>query len=370
MSALSLPRLSAFIRKETLQVVRDPSSILIAFVLPIILLFLFGYGVSLDANTIRIGVVLEDTSGEALDLAHAFTATRYFDVTTGYDRHKLEEAMVASQLRGVVVIPQDFSEKFHRGVPVAVEVIADGSETNTASFVQNYANNVVRGWLASKKVGSSGAISPDTRVWFNPELKSRYMLLPGALAIIMTLIGILLTALVVAREWERGTMEAMVATPISIGEIILGKITPYFILGLLSMALCVAACVFVFGVPFRGSLILLFLSTAAFLIASLSQGLFISTVSRNQFLAGLVAIIVGFLPAFMLSGFMFEISSMPMFLQVISSLLPPRYFVSILQSSFLSGTVWAIILPNIGFMLLIAGFFIVMTAKKTVKRLE
>lgn len=182
MSALSLSRLSAFVRKETLQVLRDPSSILIAFVLPLILLFLFGYGVSLDANTIRIGVVLEDTSGEALDLAHAFTATRYFDVTTGYDKHTLEEAMVASKLRGVVVIPQDFSEKYHRGIPVNVQVIADGSETNTASFVQNYANNVVRGWLASKKVASTGAISPDTRVWFNPELKSRYMLLPGALS--------------------------------------------------------------------------------------------------------------------------------------------------------------------------------------------
>ncbi|MBV8938791.1 MAG: ABC transporter permease [Alphaproteobacteria bacterium] len=369
-----MPRFYAFLRKEMLQVWRDPSSILVALVLPLLMMFLFGYGVSLDVNTLKIGVVLEDAAPEALSLAYAFERSRYFSAVLATDRHRVQEDMVAARLRGVVVIPQDFSRKLRAGEEAQVQVLADGAEANTANFVQFYAQGTLADWLAARarEQGKEAAppVSAEPRVWFNTGLKSRDALLPGSISVIMAMIGTLLTAMVIAREWERGTMEAMMATPIRIHEMIIAKMVPYFLLGLGSMLLCVVLSVFLFGVPFRGSMAALLLSGSVFLLASLGQGLLISTSARSQFVAIQVATMASFLPAFILSGFLFEIHSMPLPLRLLADALPPRYFVAILQTVFLTGDVWALFLPNLLAMLAIAAVLLVLTARRSVKRLD
>jgi len=374
MSAFSTKRLLAFIKKEFYQILRDPSSYLIAIFLPLMMIFLFGYGVSLDANSIKIGLVLEDSSREARSLAYAFQNTPYFNTEVSFDRKKVEEDLIASKIRGFVVIPQDFTKDLRGNKNAMVQIIADGSETNTASFVESYAEGVIANW--SKDIRSQlvipavGSITPQTRVWFNPELKSRDVLLPGSLAVTMALIGTLLTALVVAREWEKGTMEAILATPIRIDELIIGKLLPYFILGMGSMTICVFLTVLVFNVPFNGSLWVMALATALFLIAALGQGLLISTLAKNQFVASQAAINVAFLPAYMLSGFLYEIDSMPWSIRMITHLLPARYFVSIIKTNFLAGVIWSDILPNMAAMLVIGLALLILIARKTKRRLD
>ena len=368
-------RLKALIIKESLQIVRDPSSILIAFVLPLILLFLFGYGVSLDARQVRLGVVLEDTGPEARRLAAAYLGTPFFDTRAAFDRHALEPELVSGRLRGLVIIPQDFARALHTpGAAARIQVITDGSETNTANYVANYADGVLANWLIQegRQAGRAGSPSVDlaARFFYNAELDSRNSLVPGSMAIIMAIIGTLLTALVVAREWERGTMEALLATPISAPEIIFGKLVPYFILGMASMAVCTAVAFFLYGIPFRGSLPALAVASAAFLLTALGQGFLISTVTRNQFLASQAALVTGFLPAFILSGFVFEIASMPWIIRQLAKIIPARYFVTNLQTLFLAGDIWDLMRTNILALLLLAGLLFALTLKKTPHRLE
>lgn len=368
-------RLKALIVKESLQIVRDPSSILIAFVLPLILLFLFGYGVSLDARQVRLGVVLEDSSPEARRLAASFQATPFFDVRTALDRHTLEADLVSSRLRGIIIISPDFTRALHTPETTAqVQLITDGSETNTANYVANYAAGTLTTWMTQEASMRSQATEPAVvlapRFFYNPERDSRNSLVPGSLAIIMAIIGTLLTALVVAREWERGTMEALLATPLSALEIVIGKLVPYFVLGMASMAVCTAVAFFLYGIPFRGSLVALVVVSAAFLLTALGQGFLISTVTRNQFLASQAALVSAFLPAFILSGFIFEISSMPWLIRMLARIIPARYFVTNLQTLFLAGDIWALLRPNLLFLLAIAGLLFALTLKKTPSRME
>lgn len=368
-------RLKALIVKESLQIVRDPSSILIAFVLPLILLFLFGYGVSLDARQVRLGVVLEDTGPEARRLAAAYLATPFFDARAARDRHALEDDLVSGRLRGLVIIPQDFSRALHTpGTAARIQVITDGSETNTANYVANYAEGTLANWLAQEGRQAGRGIEPSvdlaSRFFYNAELDSRNSLVPGSLAIIMAIIGTLLTALVVAREWERGTMEALLATPLSAPEIIFGKLVPYFVLGMASMAVCTAVAFFLYGIPFRGSLPALAIASAAFLLTALGQGFLISTLTRNQFLASQAALVTAFLPAFILSGFVFEIASMPWIIRQLAKIIPARYFVTNLQTLFLAGDIWGLMRANILALLLLAGLLFALTLKKTPHRLE
>ncbi len=365
-------RLAALVRKETYQIIRDPSSILIAFVLPLILLFLFGYGVSLDATRTRIGVVIEATTPLTQDLAASFAGSRYFEVRQGRDRREFEDALVLGEVRGIVVIPSTFASDFAAHNNPNVQVIVDGTDPNTANFVQNYAQGVVQTWMrlrASETPRESAGITVEQRFWFNPELTSRYFLVPGSIAIVMTLIGTLLTALVVAREWERGTMEAMMATPVTALELLAGKIIPYFILAIASMTLCVLVAVLLFGIPFRGSLLALYAISAAFLLPALGQGLLISAATRNQFLASQLALLSAFLPAFLLSGFLFEIGSMPAIIQWITLIVPARYLIPCLQSVFLAGDIWPLFLTNIAVMLLAGVVFLGLAARSTRKRL-
>ncbi|MBY0272528.1 MAG: ABC transporter permease [Alphaproteobacteria bacterium] len=374
MNYFSFSRFWAYFKKEGKQIMRDPSTFLIAFVLPLIMMFIFGYGVSLDADKVPLGLLLEDTSPTARSLENAFLGTTYFDVKTSYNRSAIEEDLTGGRVRGIVVVSQDFSKNLLNGVETPIQVLLDGSEPNTARFVLNYAEGVVNNWVKQQKdEGKSFLTRPliaVPRIWFNDSLESRYVLLPGSIAIIMTLIGTLLTALVVAREWERGTMEAVMATPLRISEMLLAKLVPYYLLGMCAMIMCVFLTIILFQVPFRGSYFILFISTSIFLLAALGIGLVVSSTTRNQFVASQIAIIIGFLPAFMLSGFIFEISSMPWIIQMMTYIFPPRYFVTILQSSFLSGTTWALILPSLLVMFLIASLFLGISALKMVKRID
>lgn len=374
-SGINVRRLVAIARKETYQIFRDPSTLLVAFVLPIVLLFLFAYAVSLDTRNVRIGVVLEADSESAQSLAAAFSGSRYFSVTPARDRREVEPLVIAGKLRGYVVIPQDFASRLQRGQTNAlVQIVTDGTQPNTATFVANYAKGVVSNWAATQIPGAASTTTPainiQPRFWFNPEMESRRALIPGAISIIMTIIGTLLTALVVAREWERGTMEGIFSTPATVLEILLGKLLPYFCLGLIAVSVSALLAVGVFGVPLRGSVLTLLLLASVFLIPALGQGLLISTIARNQFIASQLALISGFLPAFLLSGFLFEIRSMPRVIQIITYAVPARYFNAGLQTVFLAGDVWPLLLPSMGAMLLIGLVLFVLVVRKTRKSLE
>lgn len=370
----SIRRIRALVIKEFYQIMRDPSSLMISVILPLILLFVYGFGVSLDMNHLRIGLVMEDTSPIAQSFAHSLIGSRYFDVQVARHRQELEKEIIRGSVRGIVVIPSYFSQFRERQDNIApIQVIADGSEPNTASFIQNYLVAAWQNWLQQEAISSHLQGLPrvgfQSRFWYNEQLESRNFLMPGSLAIVMTLIGTLLTALVVSREWERGTMEALMATPVRISELLIGKLIPYFILGMFSMVICFLVSVFFYHVPFRGSLLLLTLVSAVFLLSALALGLLISTLAKNQFVAAQAAMISAFLPAFILSGFIFEISSMPPIIRGITYFIPARYFVASLQTLFLVGNVWRLILTNLFFMLLFGCLIFLIIAKKTVKRL-
>lgn len=372
-------RILAVVRKESLQILRDPSSYLIAGLLPLLLLVIFGYGVSLDLRRIPIGLVVEEASPEAASLVASFRNSRFFTTRLARHRTEVEGDLVSGRLKGVVVLAADFADRLGRGETAPVQVLVDGSDPNTAGLVQNYVQGVWQNWLQQEAVsGSSLAVRPtaaplivaEPRVWFNPEIKSRNFLIPGAVAIIMTLTGTLLTALVVAREWERGTMEALMATPIGVPEFLLGKLVPYFVLGMAAMGLSVVVAVAFFGVPFRGSVAALVLVSAAFLAAMLPLGLLISTLTRNQFLASQLALISAFLPAFWLSGFIFDIDSMPLPIRLLTHVLPARYFVSSLQTLFLAGNVGSVLVPDTLALLAIAAVLLLALVRTTRLRLE
>jgi ABC-2 type transport system permease protein len=371
-----LRRLAAFMRKEAVQIVRDPSSILIAVVLPLILLFLFGYGLSLDANTVRVGLVVERASAPAARLAAAFEASRYFDVTRVSDRRMVTRDVVAGRLRGIVVIPADFADRLEDPARTArIQVLTDGSEPNTARFIENYARGVLDTWQggADRLAHGDRAAPPvvlEPRVWFNAQLESRRFLVPGSIGAIMTLIGTLLTALVIAREWERGTMEALMATPIGALDLIVGKIVPYYLLGMASMGICTALAITLFGIPMRGSVLALVSVSTAFLVPALGQGLLISAAARDQFVATQAALLSGFLPAFLLSGFVFEISSMPQAIQLITYLVPARYLIPSLQTIFLAGDVWPLFLGHMAAMLALGAVFLGAALALSRKRLD
>lgn len=367
-------RLAALIRKEGAQIVRDPSAILIAFVLPLILLFMFGYAVSLDTSRTRIALVLEDDSDTATSLAAAFVHSPQFKVTLGRSLAEVRDRMIDGRVRAVIVIPQDFGRKEATGHPPPIQIVTDGSQPNTASFAAAYSEGVRAAWEASRhaELGRrlSKPISLSQRVWYNPSLKSRNFLVPGSIAIVMTMIGTLLTALVVAREWERGTMEALLATPISMAEFIASKVIPYYLLALASMALCTLVAVLVFGVPFRGSVVALFAIASAFLMPSLGLGLFISSATKNQFVASQIALLTAFLPTFILSGFIYEIGSMPWPIRMVTYLVPARYLIPSLQTVFLAGDLWGLILPDILAMLAFGFVFFALSFRATRRSLD
>nr|WP_036024054.1 ABC transporter permease [Leminorella grimontii] len=374
-TSFSPRRLLALCRKETYQILRDPSSGLIAFVIPLMLLFIFGYGINLDSSRLNVGILMEQQTPEARRLVDAFIGSPYINPTIDTDKKRLIHKLQAGEIRGLIVIPVDFSERLLNGQDDApVQVITDGSEPNTANFAQGYAEGVWQIWQRNQLQDSAqqahGLIDVQLRYWFNPSAISRNFIIPGAITIIMTVIGAILTSLVIAREWERGTMEALLSTQVTRAELLLSKLVPYYFLGMTAMTLCVAVAVFVMDVPYRGSLPILFGMSSLFLASTLGMGLLISTLTRNQFNAAMVALNAAFLPAIMLSGFIFEIDSMPQVVRAVTYVIPARYFVSTLQTLFLAGNIAPILIINLLFMVVSAIFFIGLTAIKTRRRLD
>ncbi|MDD2237001.1 MAG: ABC transporter permease [Kiritimatiellae bacterium] len=367
-------RMRGMLRKEFLQILRDPSSIAIAFVMPLFLLFLFGYGISLDAKHVPLGIVIEGSSPEAASFAASFEHSDYFIPHTYRTVQEAEAAVVRQEIKGLVWLRSDFEENLLSQNVAPIGVMLNGVDANTARIVQGYVQSVWNTWNQQRSEWDGSEFSMpvglEQRVWYNPEMRSRNYLIPGLIAVIMTLIGALLTALVVAREWERGTMEALMVTPVTAKEILLGKLLPYFALGMGGLVLSVMMAVFLFGVPLRGSLLPLFLCSALFLVAALGMGLSISSTVRNQFVAGQIAIVATFLPAFMLSGFIFDINSMPGPIRLLTHLIAARYYVAILQTLFLAGDVWRVVLANSLALLVFCAFFLIIARRRTVKRLE
>jgi len=369
-----LMRLRGLVRKEFLQIMRDPSSLAIAFLMPIVLLLLFGYGVSLDAEHVPIGIVVEKPSRDTASFTGAFEHSKYFDPTHFATMQEAKIALRYHRVDGIVWLRSDFSSKLQSGGVAPIEVILYGVDANSARLVSGYVQGVWSTWLEDRTrlQGKSlnMPVTVDQRIWFNSEVRSRNFLVPGLIAVIMTLIGALLTAMVMAREWERGTMEALLVTPVAIREVLIGKLIPYFLMGMGGLALSVIMALFLFDVPLRGSLWVLTAASALFLLVALGMGLLISIAARSQFVAGQAAIVSTFLPAFLLSGFLFDINSMPTVVQVITHAIGARYYVAILQTVFLAGDVFSVILPNALALLLMAVFFLGLSRLKARKRLD
>ena len=374
MKSPSSMRLWGMVRKEMWQIIRDPSSIAIAFIMPVVLLYMFGYGVSLDARNIPVGIVAEQPDLITQSLQDSFARSEFFRPSSFRSIQEAQQAMNERRIEGIVWMRNNFSANLQSGLSTPINIIVNGVDSNQANITGGYIQGVWQAWLAHfaevKGLSLNLPVKLEQRVWFNAALSSRLFLVPGVIAVIMTIIGSLLTAMVVAREWERGTMEALMVTPLHMREMLAGKLIPYFVLGMASMYLSVILAVWQFGVPLRGSFWLLTLASALFMLVSLMIGLFISIISKNQFVAGQLAIIVTFLPAFLLSGFLFDINSMPAAIQAITFLVPARYFVSLTQTLFLAGDIWPVVIPNMLALLVMLLFFYMLVSRKSSKRLE
>lgn len=340
-------RLWAIARKEGLHVLRDPRALGVAIALPLLLLLLFGYALTLDVDRVPLAVWDQSRTPQSRELVARFEGSRYFSLTQHAQSYReVEDVLNRAQVQMALVIPEDFGRRVSSGRTVEVQALADGSDANTTTIALGYAESIVRSHaqgLLVKRMQRSGAKVPDppldlrTRAWFNTDLESRIFIVPGLIAVIMMLIAALLSSLTVAREWETGTMEQLISTPVKGPELILGKVAPYFAIGMLDMVLSVLAGRFLFDVPIRGNLVLLFAVSAIFLLGALGMGILISALAKTQLLASQLAFTTTFLPAFLLSGFMFDIANIPQPLRTITGIVPARYFVDFLRALYLKG---------------------------------
>jgi ABC-2 type transport system permease protein len=354
---MSPTRLVAVARKEIIQILRDVRSLMIVIVMPVAMVLLFGYGVNLDLKGLPVYVLDQEGSQQSQDLLKHFQASGYFHlvrVATGYP--EVRRALDDGRAKMGIVIPWNFSQSLRDGGPVPVQALVDASDDNTANVLIGYAQAVVQeysaelqlNWLGTRGISVQPIpVSVETRTWYNEDLESSAFIIPGVLALVMSVIGAFLTSLTIAREWERGTMEQLISTPVTAMEIMLGKLTPYFVLGILDTIVGAAIAIFWFHVPFRGSFVTLLAASAMFMVVVLSLGYFISVLAKNQFAACQIALIVAFLPAFLLSGFLFPIEQMPVALQWITRIFPARYYVSVLKKIFLKGTPTAMLYADL-----------------------
>jgi len=367
-------RVRGILRKEMLQILRDPSSILLAIVMPLVMLFLFGYGVSLDAENVPVAIVMGDKGAAARELAARFSLSRYFEPRTATSMAAAEKALTLGKVDGIVHFQEGFSSDLATRHQARVQMIVNGIDANRARLILGYARGVLEKWAAVRRARGEPAVVPavvvSPRIWFNGAAESRNFLVPGLITLIMTLTGVLLTALVVAREWERGTMEAILVTPIRRFDFLLGKVLPYYVLGMLGMVLSVVVGMSLFDVPFRGSFTALFLLSSLFMLASMGFGLFVSAAIRSQFPAAQISILAGFLPALFLSGLLFDLSSTPGFIQILSYIVPARYFVSISHTLFMAGDIWPVLIPDALALAFMAVLFLALAYRKITKRLE
>jgi len=377
---MNLRRLWAVARKETLHIRRDPRSLGMAIGIPMLMLLAFGYALTLDVD--RVPFVVWDQSGtpQSRDLVARFTATPYFNFRGSVANYtELESEIDTRDAMLGLVIPSGFARDLDAGKPAPVQAVVDGSDSNTAGIVLGYAQAITLTFnrqLAieqiQRRTGSSPGTGLDlrTRVWFNPDLASRNFIVPGILAVIMGLISALLTSLTVAREWETGTMEQLIATPVRPAELILGKLLPYLAIGLVDLALAVLMAVFLFEVPLRGSVPLLFGAGTLFIIATLAQGILISAVARQQLLASQFAMVATFLPAFLLSGFAFAIANMPAVVRGVTYIVPARYFVALVKGIFLRGVGLDVLWADALFLFVFATVMLVVAIARTRKHLS
>jgi ABC-2 type transport system permease protein len=370
--AAKFRRVSALVKKESRQIFRDPSSVAIGVVLPLVLILLFGYGLSLDVTNVPVAVVLEDPSPEATEAAASFELSSYFNPRATTSMAVAEQWMLERRVDAIIRFRPDFARRLSLG-NAEVQVLVHGTDANTARIIQVYAEGALGQWAARQaaegKPVPSGPVVVQNRLWFNDANDSHYFLVPGLVVLVMTLIGALLTALVMAREWERGTLEALFVTPVRSDEILLGKTIPYFALGMVGWLLCILAAKFLFHVPLRGSLTVLAAASMLYLLVALSIGLLISSVTRSQFVASQMTIVVTFLPAMMLSGFLFDLHSIPTGVRMLTYVVPARYFVAVLQTVFLAGDIWSVILPSAAMLTAFAAVLLSLTRGVTRKRL-
>ena len=354
---MNLNRLLAVAKKEIIQILRDSRSLAIVVLMPVTLMLLFGYGVNLDLKGLPVYVLDRDGSQQSQDLVKHFQASRYFHIVCAVnDYPSITRSLDDGSAKMAIVIPWNFSQRLTEGGSVEVQALVDATDDNTAAVLIGYTQAVVQGysaevqsrWLTRRGQQIQPApIGVETRTWYNENLESSAFIIPGVLALVMSVIGAFLTSLTIAREWERGTMEQLISTPVSAMEIMLGKLAPYFVLGMFDVIVCALIAIYWFHVPFRGSFLTLLLSSAMFLVVVLSLGFFISVLAKNQFAASQIALLVTFLPAFLLSGFLFSIEQMPVVLQWITRILPARYYVSVLKKIFLKGTPTALLAADL-----------------------
>ena len=375
---MNVRRLRAVARKELLHIIRDPRSLVLAIGIPMLMIVMFGYALTLDVD--RVPVVVWDQSGTTVsrDYIARFTGSRYFSfVGRVASTSELEHAIDRRDAVLALVIPPDFAQRIEAGRPAPVQAIIDGSDSNTGAIVLGYTQAITLGFnqqVLLEQVqrlgagGATGVLDVRPRVWFNADLESKNFIIPGLIAVIMGLIAALLTSLTIAREWERGTMEQLISTPVKPVELILGKLAPYFVIGMIDVLIAVLMAVFLFHVPLRGSVPLLFAMAALFIVGTLSQGILLSIIARQQLLASQLAMVSTFLPAFLLSGFMFAIANMPIPVQVITYIVPARYFVALVKGIYQRGvgleTLWKDALFLVLFATIVLGLAIAKFRKK------
>lgn len=366
---MRLYRILAMARKEVIQILRDSRSLAIVVLMPPILMLMFGYGVNLDTSAIPMCVFDREGTQQSQDLLKRFQASKYFTVAGTVDNFRsLLRAIDEGRCRIAIVIPPDFSKQLNAGGPVSIQALVDAIDDNTANLAFSYSESVVRGFSAGVQIDwerrhGLGAMAVPlnvaARVWFNEQLESRAFIVPGVIALVMTVVAMFLTSLTIAREWERGTMEQLISTPVRTSEITIGKLAPYFVISLIDASACAAIAVWGFRVPFRGSWAGLLVSSAIFLLVVLAMGFWISVVAKTQLAASQTALVSGFLPAFLLSGFIYPIDQMPLVLRALTHVIPARYYISILKNLFLRGApvalLWNDLLGLLAFALVIGG---------------
>jgi ABC-2 type transport system permease protein len=366
-------RVRALVIKESRQVIRDPSSIAIGVVLPMILILLFGYGLSLDVKNVPLAVVVENPTPTAMELVASFQLSPYFKPQITRSMQSAQTLMLERAVDAIVRIPSDFARRVNSG-NAQIQVLLHGGDANQARIIQGYVDGAIQQWNARRSAegvtGQGGSVGVQTRLWFNDANESRYFLVPGLIVLVMTLIGALLTAMVMAREWERGTLESLFVTPVRSEEILLGKTIPYFLLGMIGLALCVVSAKYLFHVPLRGTLPVLLGASTLYVLVALGIGLLISSAVKNQLVASQLALLATFMPALMLSGFLFDLRSMPTAIRLITYVLPARYYVTLLQTIFLAGNVWRVIIPNMLVLAVMTALLGLGSRAVTRKRLE
>jgi ABC-2 type transport system permease protein len=369
----SLRRLRALVRKESRQMWRDPSTILMGVVLPMMMLLLFGYGLTLDIHDVPVALVAEKPSPQTAEIAACFSLSTHFKPISLTSMQVAERMMLDREIDAIVVLRGDFSRLSCLGEGRTM-ILVRGTDANRARIIEAHAQGALSMWSMRRAAmdlsGAGGPVVVENRMWYNEDSDSRHFLVPGLMVIIMTLTGAFLTAMVVAREWERGTFEALFVTPVKSWEILVGKAVPYFCLGMAGLLLCVVAARVLFGVPLRGSPLVLLGGSMLYLLLAVGMGLLISALTRNQFLASQLALISSFLPATLLSGFLFDLRSMPGAIEAFTRIIPARYYVTFVKTVFLTGDVWTIVLRTCSIMGAVAVLFIFLAQAKTKKSLD